>query len=84
MNPNSEKKPKDINMILLKNRVFTEKDDLIEIYIDLLKTCKAAKEFYDLFNDFYNDVVLLTGERFVELQISKNAEILEDMRKEFN
>jgi len=83
MKTNNEKPQQDINVIVLKNRAHYCKQEIIDSYIEILKGCRTVDEFQSLFDMFYDEVSLTVGELFVEKQIQKNAEILEEMRNEF-
>jgi hypothetical protein len=74
-------KTNDINVIVLRSRVHTSKADTIFEYIDVLKTCRTSQDFYSLFDQFYDEVLEMSSELFVEKQIQLNAEILEKIRK---
>lgn len=70
-----------INVIILRNRVHQCKEEVIEDYIDILKGCKTAQDFYALFDQFYDDVFELAAELFIEKQIQQSAETLEKIRR---
>jgi hypothetical protein len=72
-----------INTIFLEDRVHKKREELISDYVALLGSCKTVEDIYSLFEIFYDEVVVLVGEKIVELQIIKNAEILEELKKEF-
>jgi hypothetical protein len=70
-----------INVIFLDKSIQESRDEIISDYIDILKTCRTAQEFYCLFEQFYDDVVFKTSSWIIEKQIQKHIEILEEIKK---
>jgi hypothetical protein len=77
MNPTSP----PVNLIILNVNQQKSKEDIIEDYIEILKSCKTGTEFYQCLSMLYDDAVIKTGELILEKQIQKNVEILEELRK---
>mgnify|MGYP006976737337 CR=1 FL=1 len=72
-----------INVVLLEDRVHKKRDELILEFVTLLGDCKSVEDIYYLFELFYDEIIFLTGEKIIEMQIKKNAEILEELKKEY-
>lgn len=68
------------NVIILGSQL-KSKEEIIDDYIDILKTCKTANDFYQCMSMFFEDVTIRTGELILEKQIQKNCEILQELRK---
>lgn len=68
------------NVIFIEKSIHDSKEEMIEEYIDILKHCKTAQDFYALFSLVYDDIVAKTGQWIIERQIQDKVRTLEKIK----